>query len=124
MTEPLALVLYERLMPGSSLVNRLQDRKFRVQTISDADLLVPSAEQTKPMLVLADLESNPAKVCDAIGRLRQNAGTAHIPVIGFGTEPSEGVADQARKAGANLIANEAAILGHLEQLIDQALDIR
>jgi len=74
--------------------------------------------------LLADLESNPAKVCDAIGRLRQNAGTAHIPVIGFGTEPSEGVADQARKAGANLIANEAAILGHLEQLIDQALDIR
>jgi CheY-like chemotaxis protein len=124
MTEPLALVLYERLMPGSQLVNRLQDRKYRVQTISDPALLVQSAEQTKPMFVLADLEPSAAKVCEAIGRLRQNPSTAHIPVIGFGTEPSEGIADQARQAGANLIASEAAILGHLDQLIDQALDIR
>lgn len=124
MTEPLALVLYERLMPGSQLVNRLQDRNYRVQTISDPASLVQSAEQTKPMLVLADLEPATAKVCEAIGRLKQNAGTAHIPVIGFGTEPSEALADQARKAGANLIAGEAAILGHLDQLIDQALDIQ
>jgi len=124
MTEPLALVLYERLMPCSQLVNRLQDRKYRVQTISDPGLLVQSAEQTKPMLVLVDLESGGPKVCDAIGRLRKNAGTAHIPVIGFGTEPAEALAEEARKAGANLIANEAAILGHLDQLIDQALDIQ
>jgi CheY-like chemotaxis protein len=124
MTEPLALVLYERLMPGSQLVNRLQDRKYRVQTINDPSLLVQSAEQNKPMLVLADLEPASAKVCEAINGLKQNAGTAHIPVIGFGTDPSETLAEQARKAGANLIASEAAILGHLDQLIDQALDIR
>jgi CheY-like chemotaxis protein len=124
MTEPLALVLYERLMPGSQLVNRLQDMKYRVQTINDPALLVQSAEQTKPILVLADLESGGAKVCAAISRLRENAGTAHIPVIGFATEPAETLAEEARKAGATLIANEAAILGHLDQLLDQALDIQ
>ena len=36
MTQPLALVLYERLLPGSQLVNRLQDLNYRVQVIADA----------------------------------------------------------------------------------------
>ena len=36
MTQPLALVLYEKLLPGSQLVNRLQDLNYRVQTIADA----------------------------------------------------------------------------------------
>src|SRR6266850_298297 len=58
MTEPLAIVLYERLMPGSQLVNRLQDLKYRVQTVNDPALLVDCAEQAKPMLVLVDLESS------------------------------------------------------------------
>ena len=59
MTEPLALVFYEKLMPGSQIVNRLQDLKYRVRTIGDPALLVESAEQAKPLLVLADLESAP-----------------------------------------------------------------
>ena len=32
MTQPLALVWYEKLMPGSKLVNRLQDLGYRVLT--------------------------------------------------------------------------------------------
>ena len=46
MSEPLALVLYEKLLPGSQLVNRLQDLKYRVQTISDPAKLTESAEAT------------------------------------------------------------------------------
>ena len=123
MTEPLALVMYERLMPGSQLVNRLQDLKYRVQTVNDPALLVKCAEETKPMVVLADLESNKNAVCGAIAQLRKNPGTSHLPVIGFGMEPPSDVQEEARKAGVNLIANEAAILGHLPQLLDQALQI-
>jgi len=123
MTEPLAIVLYERLMPGSQLVNRLQDLKYRVQTVNDPALLVDCAEQAKPMLVLVDLESSRKAVCGAIIRLRQNPGTAHLPVIGFGTEPPADLQEEARKAGVNVIANEAAILGHLPQLLEQALQI-
>ena len=37
MTQPLALVLYEKLLPGSQLVNRLQDLNYRVQAIADAE---------------------------------------------------------------------------------------
>ena len=35
MTQPLALFFTRRLMPGSQLVNRLQDLKYRVQTVND-----------------------------------------------------------------------------------------
>jgi len=48
MTEPLALVLYEKLLPGSQVVNRLQDLKYRVESISDASRLVECAEQIRP----------------------------------------------------------------------------
>jgi CheY-like chemotaxis protein len=123
MTEPLAIVLYERLMPGSQLVNRLQDLKYRVQVINDAALLVDYAEQSKPMLVLVDLEYSKKDVCAVISRLKQNPGTAHLPIIGFGSDPPVPLQEEARKAGVNLIANEAAILGHLPQLLDQALQI-
>jgi hypothetical protein len=44
-------------------------------------------------------------------------------VIGFGMEPPPALQEEARKAGVNIIANEAAILGHLPQLLDQALQI-
>ncbi len=36
MTQPLALVFYEKLMPGSQLVNRLQDLNYRVQAVNDS----------------------------------------------------------------------------------------
>ena len=72
MTQPLALVLYEKLLPGSQLVNRLQDLNYRVQTLSEATTLVECAEQAKPMLVLADLESSRKDVCPSIARLKQN----------------------------------------------------
>ena len=122
MMQPLALVLYEKLLPGSQIVNRLQDLSYRVQVIADAERLVECAEQAKPMLVLADLESTRNNVCAALGRLKQNAGTQHLPVIAFaGESVSAEVQDAARAAGATLVVTEAAILNHLPQLLDRAL---
>jgi len=72
MTEPLAVVFYEKLMPGSQIVNRLQDLKYRVQTTGDAASLVESAEQAKPLLVLADLESKRSDILAALTRLKQS----------------------------------------------------
>jgi len=70
MTQPLALILYEKLLPGSQLANRLQDLNYRVQTIADASLLGTCAEQAKPLLVMADLESAANNVLGAIERLK------------------------------------------------------
>jgi CheY-like chemotaxis protein len=123
MTQPLALVLYERLLPGSQLVNRLQDLNYRVQTIADPAMLVDCAEQAKPMLVLVDLDSNRNNVCASIGRLKQNPATKHLPVIAFGAESAPDMQEAARAAGVSLIAGETAILNHLPQFLEQALHV-
>jgi CheY-like chemotaxis protein len=123
MTQPLALVLYEKLLPGSQIVNRLQDLKYRVQTITDPGLLQNCAEQEKPMLVLADLESSRNNVVAALTRLRQEAATQHLPVIGFSTDASTEMQESARTAGVTVFVSDVALLNHLPQFLDQALQV-
>ena len=123
MTQPLALVVYEKLLPGSQLFNRLQDLNYRVQALANADDLVESAERAKPMLVLADLETSRQNVCAALTRLRQNPTTQHLPVIAFGGENSPDLQAAARAAGATLVVSETAILSHLAQFLEQALQV-
>jgi len=124
MTQPLALVLYEKLLPGSQLVNRLQDLNYRVQVISDPANLVNSAEQTRPLLVLADLAAAPSNVCAALTRLRANPATNHLPVIAFcGEQTGTDLQVQAQAAGATLVVSDMALLNHLPQCLDQALQI-
>ena len=123
MTQPLALVLYEKLLPGSQLVNRLQDLNYRVQAIADAGRLVDCAEQAKPMLVLADLSSARNDVCAALGRLKQNAATKHLPVVAFSDRGAAELQAAAHAAGATLVVSEAAILSQLPQILDQALQV-
>jgi CheY-like chemotaxis protein len=123
MTQPLALVLYEKLLPGSQLVNRLQDMGYRVLTVPGAEALVACAEQEKPMIVLADLAATQAKVFEAIAQLKEHTATTHLPVIAFAEESEVGLQTAAREAGATLVVNEAAILSHLEHFLDRALHL-
>lgn len=123
MVKPLALVLYEKLLPGSQVVNRLQDMGYRVQTVADPAGLVKSAEESKPMVVLADLSYTKADLCGALGRLRQNKATKHLPVIGFGGDDNPAVRSAAEAAGVTLVVSEAAILHHLAQCLDRALQV-
>ena len=123
MSEPLALVFYERLLPGSQVVNRLQDLKYRVQTVGTPESLPQCAQEAKPLLVLADLESNSAAVCEAITRLKQNPSTQHLPIIAFGSDHSQELGQKAQAAGATLFVSEAAILNYLPQLLEQALQL-
>jgi CheY-like chemotaxis protein len=123
MTEPLALVLYEKLLPGTQLVNRLHDLHYRVQTVTDAATLVETAQQAKPMLVLADLESSRNNVCAALTALKQNPATQHLPVIAFTAEKALDLQAAGRAAGVTLVVSEGAILTHLPQFLEQALQI-
>jgi CheY-like chemotaxis protein len=123
MTQPLALVLYEKLLPGSQLVNRLHDLKYRVQVVADADSLVQCARQDKPMLVLVDLVSTRNDVSAAISSLRRNPDTGHIPIIAFAPESALAQHGTAREAGATMVVGENGILAHLAQFIDQALQL-
>lgn len=121
MTRPLALVLYEKLLPGSQLANRLQDLGYRVITVSDPDALVVCAEQEKPLLVCADLTAARAKVVDVIAHLKRNPATNHLPIIAFADEKDVSIQSSARDAGATLVVSDAAILTHLEPFLEQAL---
>ncbi len=121
MTQPLALVLYEKLLPGTQLVNRLQDLGYRVHPISTVDGLVACAEQVKPLLVLADLYATRGNVVETIAQLRKNPATAHLPVIAFAEEKEAALQESARKAGATLVVNDAALLTHLQPFLEQAL---
>ena len=123
MTQPLALVVYEKLLPGTQLVNRLQDLNYRVRAVTDSNTLVAIARQEKPMLVIADLESTRGDICRVIAELRGDAWTQHIPVIAIAKEGDPTLVKAAQTAGATLIAGENAILGHLSQFLEQALHI-
>ena len=119
MTQPLALLLYEKLLPGTQLANRLQDIGWRVQTVNEGAALTRVAEEHKPVLVIADLHSSRQPVAEGIAALRANKNTAHIPIIAFTAD--DALSASALAAGANLIAGDTAILQHLSQFIDQAL---
>jgi putative two-component system response regulator len=121
MTQPLALVLYERLLPGTQVVNRLQDLGYRVLTVNTGEALLDGATREKPMLVLADLVARRCNVSEAISQLRQNPATNHIPVIAFADEKDARLQASAREAGATLVVSETAVLTHLEQFLEQAL---
>ncbi len=123
MTQPLALVFYEKLLPGSQLVNRLQDLGYRVLTAPGVEGLTACAEQEKPLVVLVDLAAARARVAEAVGQLRKNAATSHLPVIAFADEREEALQKAAREAGATLVVNEAAIVSHLEQFLERALQL-
>ncbi len=123
MASPLALLVYERLLPGGQLVNQLQDRGYRVQSLADPAALVEHAEREKPLLVMIDVEERQEAACEAIARLRRHGPTAHIPVIAITAAANAAGQQAARAAGAKLVVFDAVILAHLDQFIQQALEV-
>src|SRR5262245_32576676 len=121
MTRPLALLFYEKLLPGGQLVNRLQDKGYRVQPVPVPAALVPTAEREKPLLAFVDLEPRFEKSCEMIAQLRQNPATAHIPVIAFASAQNAEAQELARRRGATLVVPDTVLLQHLDQFMDQAL---
>ena len=123
LTEPLALVVYEKLLPGSQLVNRLQDIGYRVVAAPECAVVETIAEQEKPMVVFLDLSASEGKALLAIAQLKKNAATNHLPVIGYVDEADEKAQAAAREAGATLVVSDAAVLPHLEEFLQQALHV-
>jgi len=123
MTQPLALVFYEKLMPGSQLVNRLQDLNYRVQAMNDLASFLHCARSEGPMVAFVDLESKESDVCQAIAALKSDTSTQHIPIVAFATERAAELQAAAQKAGARLVVSETALLDHLPELLSQALQV-
>lgn len=122
MSEPLAVVYYSSILPGSRLASRLQDLGYRVRTLSSLGELPATCEREKPMVAL--LEISPA----ADGRrevkaLRQNPATTHIPVVAFCGPHDKAFAAAAQEAGVSLLASSASAIEQLPALLDQALEV-
>lgn len=123
MTEPLALVFYEKLLPGQQLVNRLQDLSYRVQAVTDASTLESEVQSRKPMLLVAEFPADNPGVWESIAALKKNPATAHVPILAYTAETNPALQETARAAGANLIASEAHVLDQLPQLLEQVLQV-
>ena len=123
MTKPLAIIYYERLMPGSQLVNRLQDLGYRVLTLVEAAALREMAREEKPMVAILDLGGNKANVCSIIQEVREDKETEHLPVIGFAAARDQKLHADATRCGATLVAFDDALLPQLPHLLEHALRI-
>jgi CheY-like chemotaxis protein len=121
MTQPLALVFYEKLLPGSQLVNRLQDLNYRVQAVNDLAALQQCARTESPLLALVDLSGS--DVCRAIAALKADDATRHIPIIAFADEQGAELQAAAQKAGATIVVSEANIANYLPELLNQVLQV-
>ena len=122
-TKPLAIVFYEKLLPGQQLVNRLQDLGYRVQAVTKAAELSEQVGQHKPMLLVAEFPGGTPLVGEAITALRQDTGTAHVAVLVYTAGANPELQKAARAAGANLTVSEPGILDQLPELLDQVLRI-
>jgi CheY-like chemotaxis protein len=122
MTQPLALIFYERLMPGSQLANRLQDMKYRVMAVNNVELLSVTAKRELPMFLIVDLEAR-GEVAPVIEKIKADPATSHLPVIAFAPDNKADLFATAQKAGASLIIGETTLASHLPQLLDQAMHI-
>jgi PleD family two-component response regulator len=123
MTKPLALVYYERLMPGTQLVNRLQDLGYRVLTLTEPSLLIETARKEKPLVALVDLVTNRANICSIIKEMKGDEEITHIPVVGFATQTDQKLHNDAARAGATLVAYDDALLPQLPHLLEHALRV-
>ena len=122
--EPLALLLCERGLIATPLAQRFEGLRYRLLTISKSTELTATVATEKPMVILADMDARLETVLNALAELRANPATAHSPVIGFAREVDDATQATAVSRGATMVVTEAAILSHLPQLLERALEIQ
>lgn len=123
MTQPLALVYYKNLLPGSQLVNRLEDLGYRVQTLNLTSELPAAAASEHPLVVVVDLTVHAADVCAAVAEMRAHEATNHVPVLAFSSVQDDALVAQAQTAGVRLVASHTAVFAQLPQLLEQVLEV-
>lgn len=123
MTHPLALLLHDKMMPGSKLGAKFEERDFRVVTLADPAELLAVAKREMPMIVAADLTNRRGDVLQAIRALHDEETTSHIPVIAYAAREDDKLREAALQAGVKVMATETTVLPHLGQFIEHALHV-
>jgi len=120
-TSPLALLLYERLLPGSALGNKLRDQGYRILHVTNLTDIAAIAAGEKPLVAFVDLEWKATDASAAIRALKENPATHHVPILAFSSPRNVKLRDAALAAGATIIASDEAILTQLSAMLDQAM---
>ncbi len=123
MTQPLALIFYEQLLPGSQLINRLQDLGYRVQTVLDAGQFAAVVVREKPMVIVADLRVKKGNILEEVKAVKAHGETSHIPVLGIAADLDARQLATAQSAGVALVAHVASIGEQLPQLLEHVLRV-
>jgi CheY-like chemotaxis protein len=123
MTTPLAIVYYENLLPGSKLVNRLQDLGYRVQPILNSSALAQEVAQQKPLVLVMELANSENDVLGVIKAIRSEPSTSHVPVLAYASASAAKLQAAARHAGATLVADEAGLVAQLPQMLEHVLSV-
>lgn len=121
MVQPLAIVLNDRVVVGAQLEQKLEGLDYRVKVSDDPGGLSALAVELKPLVVLVDLAKGAN--LEAASRLLKQPDTRHVPVIGYAPDVRAELQSQANQAGISIVVTDSAILQHLKQLLDQALQI-
>ena len=121
MKKPLAVLLHEKLMPGSQLASKLEELDYRVLTLLDPADLAETVRREQAMVVLADLSNRRGDVLRAVASLQRDTATAHVPVIAYAAHEDEKQRESALQAGVRVMATDATILPHLPQFLEHAL---
>jgi len=121
--QPLVILAYERLLPGSQLVNRFQDMGYRVCALTEVAQLAETARREMPLLAIVDMKFERQAPGPAIAALTGGPDTRHIPVIAIVPAGEPKLEEAAQAAGAKLVVNDNAVQIHLQQLLDQALQV-
>jgi hypothetical protein len=123
MIKALALLLHEKLIPGSQVGARLEELDYRVITIEDPVRLAETARREMPMIIVADLTNHRGEVLAGIAETLADPATAHVPVVAYGIREDEKQRQLARDAGVKVLATEATIVAHLPHFLEHALQL-
>jgi PleD family two-component response regulator len=122
-TKPLAVIFYERLLPGSRVANRLSDLGWRVAEAKRPEDIVPLARAERALVVLAEFAGRSSEVCLAVAELKRTPETEHVPVLGYGDPKDLKLSEAALAAGVSLVVAEAGVFDQLPQLLDHVLAV-
>ena len=122
-TKPLAVVFYERLLPGSRVSNRLADLGWRVSEAKAASDIVHLVRTERALVVVAELELRSGDLCPVIAELKASPETEHVPVLGYSNPNNRRLSDAALAAGARLVVAEAGVCDQLPQLLEHVLAV-
>jgi len=122
-TKPLAIVFYERLLPGSRIGHQLTVLGWRVAEVKRASDLAAQVRAQKPVVVVAELALRVGDLCAVIVEMKQDPEISHVPVLGYADPANSKLAEAAVKAGVGLVAAEAGILDQFPELLDHVLAV-